>query len=315
VKKNSPTVVITSPGWLEPGFWRELGRDIKLFSPCQTLADFHSCIRCVLRRADGARGLHFGVTALTGSFFERGSCWRARDDTVYIRPFRLVLVHGAFFSSIVQPELRIESGFFRVALIYPPCYFVFFIATFQSSSPGLLGLILPLHVFAMVCMFYLLYFVSKSLVLAETSKPASFYDYAGPFFSSGFSPLVSGLSSQGSIDFTRRERPPNHELRRLLASEQSLRIGVGNQLNVAQILVNALTGQLKLAKNHLSDNATYRAVEPNPDQFPFRPKRLRIPNLRKHCLLSRPAVYYQPLERKTEIPIEVLGASLQRTRS
>jgi len=96
---------------------------------------------------------------------------------------------GAFFSSIVQPELRIKSGFFRVALIYPPCYFVFFIATFQSSSPGLLGLILPLHVFAMVCMFYLLYFVSKSLVLAATSKPASFYDYAGPFFLLWFFPV------------------------------------------------------------------------------------------------------------------------------
>jgi len=96
---------------------------------------------------------------------------------------------GAFFNSIVQQELRIKSGFFRVALIYPPCYFVFFIATFQSSSLGLLGLILPLHVFAMVCMFYLLYFVSKSLVLAETSKPASFYDYAGPFFLLWFFPV------------------------------------------------------------------------------------------------------------------------------
>src|SRR6267378_3747163 len=96
---------------------------------------------------------------------------------------------GAFFSSIVQLELRIKSGFFRVALIYPPCYFVFFIATFQSSSRGLLGLILPLHVFAMVCMFYLLYFVSKSLVLAETSKQASFYDYAGPFFLLWFFPV------------------------------------------------------------------------------------------------------------------------------
>lgn len=41
----------------------------------------------------------------------------------------------------------------------------------------------------MVCMFYLLYFVSKSLVLAETSKPASFYDYAGPFFLLWFFPI------------------------------------------------------------------------------------------------------------------------------
>jgi hypothetical protein len=96
---------------------------------------------------------------------------------------------GSYFNSIVQPELRMESGFFRVALIYPPFYFVFFIATFQSFSPGLFGLIIPLHLFGMVCMFYLLYFVSKSLVFAETSKPALFYDYAGPFFLLWFFPI------------------------------------------------------------------------------------------------------------------------------
>jgi len=96
---------------------------------------------------------------------------------------------GAFVNSIVQPELRMKSGFFRVALIFPLCYFVFFIATFQNPSPGLLGVILPLHVFAMACMFYLLYFVSKSLVLAETSEPASFYDYAGPFILLWFFPV------------------------------------------------------------------------------------------------------------------------------
>jgi hypothetical protein len=31
--------------------------------------------------------------------------------------------------------------------------------------------------------------VSKSLVLAETGKPASFYDYAGPFFLLWFFPV------------------------------------------------------------------------------------------------------------------------------
>jgi hypothetical protein len=96
---------------------------------------------------------------------------------------------GSFFSSIAPPELKIRSGFFRFALIYPPFYFVLFIATLQNSSPGLLGRIIPLHLLAMVCMFYLLYFVSKSLVLAETSKPASFYDYAGPFFLLWFFPI------------------------------------------------------------------------------------------------------------------------------
>jgi hypothetical protein len=41
----------------------------------------------------------------------------------------------------------------------------------------------------MVCNFYVLYFVSKSLVLAERSKPASFYDYAVPFLMILFFPI------------------------------------------------------------------------------------------------------------------------------
>lgn len=89
---------------------------------------------------------------------------------------------GSFFGTIVSPRLRLNSAFFRVALIYPPLYFVLFIATFQSLRPHLLRVILPLHFFAMFCMFYILYFVSKSLVMAESDKSASFYEYAGPFF-------------------------------------------------------------------------------------------------------------------------------------
>lgn len=98
---------------------------------------------------------------------------------------------GSFLSSIMQPALRLKMGFFRFAIIYPALYIFVFIALFQSIStkPTLFAVIFPLHVSAVFCMFYLLYFVSKSLVLAETSKPASFYDYAGPFFLIWFFPI------------------------------------------------------------------------------------------------------------------------------
>ena len=52
-----------------------------------------------------------------------------------------------------------------------------------------MDVIFSLHAFATFCMFYLLYFVSKTLVLAETSKPPSFYDYAEPFFLIWFFPM------------------------------------------------------------------------------------------------------------------------------
>jgi hypothetical protein len=98
---------------------------------------------------------------------------------------------GSFLDSIVQPELRLGMKLFRVAVIYPMFYLPLFMAFFLSLSvmPMLFVMIFPLHLLAMSCMFYLLYFVSKSLVLAETSKAASFYDYAGPFFLLWFFPI------------------------------------------------------------------------------------------------------------------------------
>jgi hypothetical protein len=98
---------------------------------------------------------------------------------------------GSFLSSIVPPSLKLKMRFFRFALLYPAAYIFVFVALFQniSTNPVFLALVFPLHFFAMFCMFYDLYFVSKSLVLAETSKPASFYDYAGPFFLFWFFPI------------------------------------------------------------------------------------------------------------------------------
>jgi hypothetical protein len=91
---------------------------------------------------------------------------------------------GSFLDSIVQPELRLKMKIFRAAVIYPMCYLPIFMALFQSLSvkPMLFVVLFPLHVLAMFCIFYLLYFVSKSLVMTETRKASSFYEYAGPFF-------------------------------------------------------------------------------------------------------------------------------------
>jgi uncharacterized RDD family membrane protein YckC len=91
---------------------------------------------------------------------------------------------GSFLSSLVPPALRLNVGFFRFALIYPAVYIIVFMSLFQSiaTKPALFAVIFPFHFFATFCMLYLLYFVSKNLVLAETRKPASFPDYAGPFF-------------------------------------------------------------------------------------------------------------------------------------
>jgi hypothetical protein len=89
---------------------------------------------------------------------------------------------GSFLNSIVKPELRLKTTFLHFALIYPAIYMPFFLAVFFDAKPELFMVVLPLHFFAMFCIFYLLRFASKTLALAETGKPVSFYDYAGPFF-------------------------------------------------------------------------------------------------------------------------------------
>lgn len=96
---------------------------------------------------------------------------------------------GSFLTSRVATELRLSLRFFRFALVYPAIYILFFMYVFQVPNVDLFLLVFPLHFFAMFCLFYLLYFVAKSLVLAETGRPASFNDYAGPFFLIWFFPI------------------------------------------------------------------------------------------------------------------------------
>lgn len=95
---------------------------------------------------------------------------------------------GLFFRSIVSSGLRMETQFFRFALVYPVLYVpIFFFLVIPDRVP--VWIVLPLHLACMVCIFYLLYFVSKNLVLAETGKQASFCEYAGPFFLLWFFPI------------------------------------------------------------------------------------------------------------------------------
>jgi uncharacterized RDD family membrane protein YckC len=96
---------------------------------------------------------------------------------------------GSFLNTLVPPTLKLKANFFRFALVYPAVYIFVFLAFFAITTPGVLAIILPLHFVAMFCMFYNLYFVSKTLVLAETRKQASFYEYAGPLFLIWFFPV------------------------------------------------------------------------------------------------------------------------------
>jgi hypothetical protein len=98
---------------------------------------------------------------------------------------------GSFLNSLLQPPLRRNIRFFGFSLVFPYLYTFIFIAVLLRSNPSLpaLLILIALNLLAMFCLLYPFYFIAKSLVQAEAGKPATFYDYAGPFFLLWFFPV------------------------------------------------------------------------------------------------------------------------------
>lgn len=101
---------------------------------------------------------------------------------------------GTGLNKLVSLEIRPSSKLFRVGIIYAGTYMllftVFMMSLLESANPGsLMILIVPFHFFAMICMFYGLYFIAKNLVMAEKNEMAKFDDFAGPFFLLWFFPV------------------------------------------------------------------------------------------------------------------------------
>lgn len=88
---------------------------------------------------------------------------------------------------------------FKIFLFFPGIYMIFFlvfmaglfsdVSSGREPNPGILFLIFPLHLFAMFCLFYCLYFNAKALKTVELQRPVTFSDYAGEFFLLWFFPI------------------------------------------------------------------------------------------------------------------------------
>jgi hypothetical protein len=96
---------------------------------------------------------------------------------------------GSFLSSGLKTQFRMKPGFFHFAVLYPIFYVPVFSWFAFSSGNEAAVVVVPLHLLAMACMVYVLYFVSRSLVTAETGKPASFSDYIGALMLFWFFPI------------------------------------------------------------------------------------------------------------------------------
>lgn len=85
---------------------------------------------------------------------------------------------------------------FKIFLFIPVVYMLFF-AVFMFTmfsvggrpNPAIFGIIFPLHLFSMFCIFYCLYFNAKALKSVEWQKPVTFSDFAGEFFLIWFFPI------------------------------------------------------------------------------------------------------------------------------
>ncbi len=93
---------------------------------------------------------------------------------------------GSLLYHLLKPTLRLNLTLFRVATIYTMFYFLIAIPLFMSDNPNI---ILPLHLIAMFFMFYILYFVSKSLVMKNKGRSVTIGEYVLYLFALGFAPF------------------------------------------------------------------------------------------------------------------------------
>lgn len=89
--------------------------------------------------------------------------------------------------------------FFFFPLIYISLFLIYLLSTFfgftinpeDINLISLLGFVIlvPLHLFAMFCMFYTLYFVAKTFKTVELQRKVTSSDYIGDFFLIWFFPI------------------------------------------------------------------------------------------------------------------------------
>lgn len=140
-----------------------------------------------------------------------GVVTQSHDPGIFIFsfPFLLIYVLGLFFSWFYAmgvtlhkklPEsVPMNLGRFKFFLFAPIVYMVFlFVMMYLAFSkmsidtefdPMILIGLIPFHFFSVYCIFYCLYFISKSLKAVELQRPVDFNDYAGEFFLIWFYPI------------------------------------------------------------------------------------------------------------------------------
>lgn len=107
-------------------------------------------------------------------------------------------IFGWFWSAGVGLQEKIPQKFqlrtttFKFFLLFPLIYMAFFIMLFVSpdewmfGDSGFIAQFFPAgiigHLFSMFCIFYVMWFIAKTIKTAEEQRPVKFADFVGEFF-------------------------------------------------------------------------------------------------------------------------------------
>lgn len=112
----------------------------------------------------------------------------------------------------------IPFGYFGVLILYG----LYAIVSITPPSPFIFLFIVPLHIFSLVCILYVIYFCAKTIKSIEEKRVVSFSDCAGEFFLILFfiigiwfiQPRINkivkeGMTDEGSADLIDKELSDN----------------------------------------------------------------------------------------------------------
>ena len=88
-------------------------------------------------------------------------------------------------------DVKLSIKWFLFIIIYPYFYGIFahFYFGSENTSSAVAGLVVPFHIFAMFCIFYSFYFISKCLVSIEDGKSPRFDRLIGSILMLWFLPI------------------------------------------------------------------------------------------------------------------------------
>jgi hypothetical protein len=84
----------------------------------------------------------------------------------------------------VQLKVKRFKIFFWTPIIYIGLILLFSVSTINGyvPHPGVIALIVPVHLFSIFCIFYTINFAAKTLKTVELQRAVTFSDYVGEFF-------------------------------------------------------------------------------------------------------------------------------------